>query len=82
LRHQGGDAHGPETGTRRAEAYIARTSKRISKQRHLIVHSRNEQTVATARDLVEVLTALLTNVEHRHHRLQSEAERAAAKRRH
>jgi hypothetical protein len=65
-----------------AEAYIARTSKRISKQRHLIVHSRNEQTVATARDLVEVLTALLTNVEHRHHRLQSEAERAAAKRRH
>lgn len=65
-----------------AEAYISRTSKRINKQRHLIGRSRNVETGATARDLVEVLTALLANVEHQHQRLQNKAERAAAKRPH
>jgi hypothetical protein len=45
-----------------AEAYIARANRRIGKQRHLIDRSRNEQTVATARDLVDILSALLMNV--------------------
>jgi len=49
-----------------AEAYIARANRRIGKQRHLIARSRNQQTVATAQDLVEVLTALLANVERQH----------------
>jgi hypothetical protein len=49
-----------------AEAYIARANRRIGKQRHLIARSRNRQTVATAQDLVEVLTALLANVERQH----------------
>jgi hypothetical protein len=45
----------------------------------VIGRSRNVQTVATARDLVEVLTALLANVEHRHQRLQDKAGKAAGK---
>ena len=53
-----------------AKVYMARTNRRIEKQRHLIERSRNAQTIATARDLVEVLTALLANVEHRHQHLQ------------
>ena len=56
-----------------AQVYMSRTNRRIEKQRHLIGRSRNEQTVATARDLIEVLTALLANVEHRHQRLQDKA---------
>ena len=63
-----------------AEAYIARTSRRIVKQRSLIGRSRNEETVATARDLVAVLTALLKNVEHQHQRLRGQADRGVAKR--
>jgi len=55
-----------------AKVYMARTNRRIERQRHLIERSRNAQTVATARDLVEVLTVLLANVEHRHQRLQKE----------
>ena len=54
-----------------AKVYMSRTNRRIEKQRHLIERSRNAQTVATARDLVEVLTALLANVEHRHQRLKA-----------
>ena len=63
-----------------AEAYIARTSRRIVKQRSLIGRSRNEETVATARDLVAVLTSLLKNVEHQHQRLRGQADRGVAKR--
>jgi hypothetical protein len=48
-----------------AEAYIARTSRRIDKHRGLIGRSRNEQTVATSRDLIDVLIALRANVERR-----------------
>ena len=62
-----------------AKVYMSRTTRRIEKQRHLIGRSRNEQTVATAQDLVEVLTALLANVEHRHQRLQDRAGKAGAK---
>jgi hypothetical protein len=62
-----------------AQVYMSRTNRRIEKQRHLIGRSRNVQTVATARDLVEVLTALLANVEHRHQRLQDKAGKAAGK---
>jgi hypothetical protein len=54
-----------------AKVYMARTNRRIEKQRYLIGRSRNAHTVATARDLVEVLTALLANVEHRHQYLQA-----------
>jgi len=62
-----------------AKVYMARTNRRIERQRHLIERSRNAQTVATARDLVEVLTVLLANVEHRHQRLQDKAGKAAGK---
>jgi hypothetical protein len=58
-----------------AKVYMSRTSRRIEKQRHLIGRSRNAQTVATARDLIEVLTALLANVEYRHQRLHDQAGR-------
>jgi hypothetical protein len=57
----------------RAKVYMARTNRRIEKQRYLIGRSRNAHTVPTARDLVEVLTALLANVEHRHQHLQDQA---------
>ena len=45
------------------EVYMARATRRIGKARHLIGRSPNGQTVATAGELVEVLTALLANVE-------------------
>jgi hypothetical protein len=60
-----------------AKVYISRTNRRIEKQRHLIERSRNAQTVATVRDLVEVLTALLANVERRHQRLKDTLGNAA-----
>jgi hypothetical protein len=63
----------------RAEAYITRANRRIGKHRHLIGHSPDRQTVATAREVVEVLTTLLVNVEHQHRRLQQQAETAAAR---
>ena len=50
-----------------ATVYMSRTNRRIEMQRRLIARSRNAKTVATARDLVDVLTVLLANVEHRHH---------------
>jgi hypothetical protein len=59
-----------------AKVYMSRANRRIEKQRHLIKRSRNALTVATARDLVEVLTALLANVEHRHQRLQDKPRQA------
>jgi hypothetical protein len=59
-----------------AEAYIAKANRRIGKQRHLMGRSRNRQTVATARDLIEVLTALLANVERQQGRRRHEAEAA------
>jgi len=46
-----------------AEVYIERANRRIAKQRHLIARSRNPLTVAATQDLVEVLAALLANVE-------------------
>ena len=60
-------------GTR---VYIDRANKRIGKARHLIGHSPNRETVATARELVDVLTRLLANVEHTHQRLQRTADTA------
>ena len=65
-----------------AETYISRTNRRILKQRHLMAHSPNGQTVAIARDVVFVLTALLANVEHRRQRLRNRAEAAALRRPH
>lgn len=62
-----------------AEVYMARANRRIRKARQLIGHSPNGQTVATAGELVEVLTALLANVEHRHQQLRLKAETAAAR---
>jgi hypothetical protein len=54
-----------------AEVYIARANRRIGKHRHLIEHSPNRQTVDRARDVIDVLTILLLNVEHQHHRLHT-----------
>lgn len=48
------------------EAYIARASKRIKRQRRVADRSRNRHTADTARDLVCVLTVLLGNVERKH----------------
>ena len=62
-----------------AEVYMARANRRIGKARHLIGRSPNGQTVATAGELVEVLTALLANVEHRHRQLRLKAEAVAAR---
>jgi len=53
----------------RAEVYVARANRRIGKQRYLIEHSPNRQTVDRAREVIDVLTILLLNVEHQHHRL-------------
>ena len=61
------------------EVYMARATRRIGKARHLIECSPNGQTVATARELIDVLTTLLANVEHQHRRLRLKAEPAAAK---
>jgi hypothetical protein len=66
----------------RREAYIAQASRRIEKQRRLIGRSRNGQTVAAARDLVELLRSLLLNVERQHGQLQRKADTAAAKKSH
>ena len=57
-----------------AEAYIARANRRIGKQRYLIDRSRNPQTVDTARELVDVLSALLFNVERQHGRRRHQGE--------
>ena len=54
-----------------AEVYIARANRRIGKQRYLIVHSPNRQTVDRAREVIDVLTILLLNVEHQRHRLHA-----------
>jgi hypothetical protein len=62
-----------------SEAYMALANRRIGKARHLIGHSPNGQTVTSAGELVEVLTALLANVEHRHRQLRLKAEAAAAR---
>jgi hypothetical protein len=58
-----------------AEVYIARANRLIEKHRGLIGRSRNQQNVAAARDVVEVLTILRANVEHRYRRLQRNADR-------
>jgi hypothetical protein len=61
------------------EVYMARANRRIGKQRRLMERSPNQQTIATAQEVIEVLTTLLVNVEHRHRRLQLKAEAAAAR---
>jgi len=50
---------------RRAQTYIARADRRAVKHRALIGNCRDPQTIATLRDLIEVLSALRTNVEHK-----------------
>jgi hypothetical protein len=50
------------------EAYISRANRLIGKHRGLIARSRNEETISTARDVVEVLTVLLASVEQQHQR--------------
>ena len=61
------------------EAYISRVNRLIGKHRGLIARSRNQQTISTARDVVEVLTVLLPSVEHQHHR-RMEAKSASGPR--
>jgi hypothetical protein len=60
---------------RGAETYIARADRLIEKHRGLIGRSHNRQNVATARDLVNVLSVFRANVEHRHRRFQRDAFR-------
>ena len=50
------------------EAYISRANRLIGKHRGLIARSRNQETISTAQDAVEVLTVLLASVEHQHRR--------------
>jgi hypothetical protein len=66
----------PKQAIAGAEAYIARADRRIQKHRGVIDRSHNEQTVATAQDLVDVLIKLRANVEYHQRRLR---ERAASR---
>ena len=50
-----------------AEQYIARTRKTIEKQQ-VLTASADPQIAATADSLVELLTALVRNVEHQRHK--------------
>ena len=50
------------------EAYISRANRLIGKHRGLIARSRNQETISTAQDVVEVLTVLLASVEHQYQR--------------
>jgi len=61
-----------------AEVYITRANRRIAKQRALIRRSHNPRLVSTAQDLVDVLIALRTNVEHQRQQLRREAATTAA----
>jgi hypothetical protein len=58
-----------------AEAYIARADRLVEKHRGLIGRSHNQQNVATARDLINVLLAFRDNVERRRRGLQGDAYR-------
>ena len=61
----------------RADAYIARTDRRIEKHRSLMRRSRDVQTIAITRDLVTVLAVFRGNVENRRRYLQ-QTERGAS----
>ena len=61
-----------------ADNYIARANRRIAKERGLISRSRNPETVAIAKELVEVLTILCSNVEHHRRYLIRHIERRRA----
>ena len=50
------------------EAYISRANKLIRRHCGLIARSRNQETISTAQDVVEVLTVLLASVEHQYRR--------------
>jgi hypothetical protein len=50
------------------EAYIRRANRLIGRHRGLIARSRNQETISTAQDAVEVLTVLLASVEHQYRR--------------
>jgi len=52
-----------------AEVYIARAHRRIRKHCHLIEHSPRRHTVGSAREVVDVLTILLLNVEQQYQRM-------------
>ena len=57
-----------------AETYIAQAIRRLGKQRYLIDRSRNQQTIATVQGLVEVLSALLVNVERQQSRRRAKGD--------
>ena len=48
-----------------ADAYIARASKNIEKQRRLLTRTRNPQTATGVQNLLDVLVTLLANVQHK-----------------
>ena len=56
-------------------AYITRASRRINRHNRVAARSRNPRTVATARDLVSVLTVLLGNVQRKHRLLRQAARK-------
>jgi hypothetical protein len=58
------------------EAYINRANRLIGKHRALIARSRNQQTISTTQDVVEMLTVLLASVEQQHRRRIEVGKRA------
>jgi hypothetical protein len=60
-----------------ADEYIAKASKNIKKQRRLLVRTRNPQTAARAQNLLDLLTALLANVEQNREMLKGGQHSAA-----
>jgi hypothetical protein len=57
-----------------AATYIAQANWRLGKQRYLLDRSRNQQTIATVQGLVEVLSALLVNVERQQSRRRAKGD--------
>jgi hypothetical protein len=62
----------------RADAYIARTNRRIKKHQDLMRRSRSDQTIVITGDLVTVLAVFRSNVENRRRYLR-ETERPASR---
>jgi hypothetical protein len=54
--------------------YIAQANRCLGKQRYLLDRSRNQQTIATVQGLVEVLSALLVNVERQQSRRRAKGD--------
>lgn len=60
-----------------AEAYLAQADRRIAKHRRLMLVSPNLLTARMARDLVQVLTVLRSNVKRKRRHLHRDAGRVS-----